>query len=65
MRFTLIKLLAVVGLASSSLVKLEKRACQANNCIRAVTGTASPPPFASRRADCSSFMLRTVTPAVV
>ncbi|KAH8798649.1 hypothetical protein F5884DRAFT_742862 [Xylogone sp. PMI_703] len=38
-------------------------ACNANNCARAVTGTNIKTPVASsRQADCSSFMLTTVTP---
>jgi len=41
-------------------------ACSDNNCARAVTGTRDKnPPLASRRADCSSFQLATVTPATV
>jgi hypothetical protein len=40
--------------------------CNANNCARAVTGTRAgkTPGVASRMADCSSFMMVTVTPAV-
>jgi hypothetical protein len=39
--------------------------CQANNCIRGIRGTEAnrTPPLTSRLADCSSFMLVTVTPA--
>lgn len=39
--------------------------CNADNCARAVTGTRSGklPDETSRIADCSSFMLITVTPA--
>lgn len=38
--------------------------CNADNCARAVTGTRSGkmPDVSSRMADCSSFMLATVTP---
>jgi len=43
---------------------LEPRACAGNNCNRAVTGTrAGLLPFSVRSADCSSFLLTTVTPA--
>jgi flagellar basal body rod protein FlgF len=42
---------------------LEQRACAANNCNRQVTGTrAGLPAFASRSADCSSFLAVTVSP---
>lgn len=44
---------------------LDKRTgttCAADNCARAVTGTATAPPLSSRKADCSSFLRRTVTP---
>jgi hypothetical protein len=39
--------------------------CSADNCARAVTGTrmGKRPDITSRAADCSSFMLATVTPA--
>ncbi|EHK16144.1 uncharacterized protein TRIVIDRAFT_184567 [Trichoderma virens Gv29-8] len=37
--------------------------CHADNCARAVTGTREGLlPITSRQADCSSFMLATVTP---
>lgn len=37
--------------------------CNADNCARAVTGTREGLlPTSSRSADCSSFMLATVTP---
>jgi hypothetical protein len=38
--------------------------CHADNCARAVTGTrpGKKPDVTSRIADCSSFMLTTVTP---
>ncbi|KAH6687746.1 hypothetical protein F5X68DRAFT_206200 [Plectosphaerella plurivora] len=39
--------------------------CNANNCARAVSGTnaAKAPSITSRKQDCASFMLVTVTPA--
>ncbi|KAK4242140.1 hypothetical protein C8A03DRAFT_29725 [Achaetomium macrosporum] len=43
---------------------LEHRHWAGNNCNRAVTGTRQGLlPLASRSADCSSFLLTTVTPA--
>jgi hypothetical protein len=53
--------LSLVSLAFGSI--LEQRACAGNNCNRAVTGTRDGlPPLSSRSADCSSFLLTTVTP---
>jgi hypothetical protein len=41
-----------------------KEGCLADNCARAVTGTRYASAVqASHRADCSSFLLTTVTPA--
>lgn len=42
----------------------ERNACNADNCARAVTGTrpGKLPVVSDRQADCSSFMLITVTP---
>lgn len=43
---------------------LNKRACNADNCARAVTGTRFAASIqALHTADCSSFMIVTVTPA--
>ena len=54
--------LLVLGLGLPLVLAAE---CRANNCARAVTGTAGlPPPVSSKRADCSSFFRITVTPAV-
>ncbi|RDW58342.1 hypothetical protein BP5796_12272 [Coleophoma crateriformis] len=39
---------------------LARRGCTANNCARAVTGTAAKPALTVRQSDCSSFMRRTV-----
>jgi hypothetical protein len=37
-----------------------KRACHADNCARAVTGTREGPVFTSRaKSDCSSFVVTT------
>ena len=57
--------LLFLGLASTGLGHVvERAACNADNCARAVTGTAgSNPNQSSRLADCSSFMRVTVTPA--
>ena len=47
---------------------LDERAlvCNANNCNRAVTATRNKTPdAASRSADCSAFLLTTVTPSPV
>ena len=62
MRTTLVIQLLVLGTARGSV--LQERACNGNNCARAVTGTRTGkmPDEASRRADCSSFLLATVTP---
>lgn len=39
------------------------RACNADNCARAITGTRKGSAFTSQaKADCSSFMLATITP---
>jgi hypothetical protein len=61
------KVLAVLSLVSLALGSvLEQRACPGNNCNRAVTGTrAGILPASSRSADCSSYLLTTVTPAAV
>jgi len=43
---------------------LDRRACNADNCARAVTGTRFAASIqAQHTADCSSFMLATITPA--
>ncbi|KAF9873558.1 hypothetical protein CkaCkLH20_09017 [Colletotrichum karsti] len=49
-----------------SLAALVTANCHGNNCARAVTGTGAhvTPALESRKSDCSSFMLTTVTPAV-
>lgn len=58
--FFLVFTLAVGSLSAV----LERAACNADNCARAVTGTRySSAVQASHTADCSSFMVRTVTPA--
>lgn len=49
----------------ASQVTAQLRACNADNCARAVTGTAGTRPVFSKLADCSSFLLATVTPAAV
>lgn len=54
--------LSLVSVAVASV--LEQRNCAGNNCNRAVTGTRDGLPAMSlRSADCSSFLLTTVTPA--
>ncbi|KAE9365670.1 hypothetical protein N431DRAFT_473709 [Stipitochalara longipes BDJ] len=40
--------------------RLVRRGCTANNCARAVTGTAAKPALTARQSDCSSFMLQSV-----
>lgn len=43
---------------------LQRDGCNADNCARAVTGTRYAPDVqASHTADCSSFMMQTITPA--
>ncbi|KAL8366445.1 hypothetical protein RB595_004975 [Gaeumannomyces hyphopodioides] len=62
MRFTVKSALAM--LATATVVVAD--GCNANNCARAVTGTRDKiPSLETRRADCSAFMLATVTPATV
>ncbi|KAK0613617.1 hypothetical protein B0T14DRAFT_402726, partial [Immersiella caudata] len=60
---SLVSLCSAVGLQGRA--ALEARgSCHGNNCNRAITGTRPGLlPFASRSADCSSFLLTTVTPA--
>jgi hypothetical protein len=65
MRSAAAALIVVTAVAVEANV-LQNRACGGNNCDRAVTGTREGlPPIASRRADCSSFQLTTVTPDTV
>ncbi len=53
-------ILAAVALASATATTK----CNANNCARAVTGTRlGDAGISSHRADCSDFMMATVTPA--
>ena len=62
------KFAVVLSLVSAALanVALEKRACAGNNCNRAITGTRDGiSPASVRSADCSSFLLTTVTPDAV
>ncbi|KAK6005728.1 hypothetical protein QM012_007370 [Aureobasidium pullulans] len=65
----IIESLCFLSAASLTLANplLQHRAvCNADNCARAVTGTArASPPLASRLADCSSFQKVTITPAAV
>ncbi|OAL40155.1 hypothetical protein AYO20_00575 [Fonsecaea nubica] len=42
----------------------ERGVCGADNCARAVTGTAGQPPLATRQADCSAFFSPAPTPTV-
>ena len=71
MKFQLLQLSlasgALGGLLSGFLGKsgvLDKRACNPNNCARAVTGTRYAAAVqAQHTADCSSFMSQTITPA--
>ncbi|EXJ70285.1 uncharacterized protein A1O5_06353 [Cladophialophora psammophila CBS 110553] len=42
----------------------ERGVCAADNCARAVTGTAAQPPLATRQADCSAFFRPVPTPTV-
>lgn len=54
-----------LSLASGSLAGVfERAACNADNCARAVTGTRYTASIqALHTADCSSFMIQTITPA--
>lgn len=60
---TPVSLIAAILLAMVQAVL--SASCDSNNCARAVTGsrTGKMPDVTSRRADCSSYMLATVTPA--
>jgi hypothetical protein len=42
---------------------LERAACNADNCARAITGTNAKPSMTIRRSDCASFMTATFYPA--
>ncbi|KAH6608241.1 lipase/esterase family protein [Trichoderma cornu-damae] len=54
--------LSFVAAAMAGVVE-RTNGCNADNCARAVTGTRDGLlPITSRQADCSSFMLATVTP---
>ena len=55
--------LAVVNGAYSH--ALAPRACNADNCARAVTGSAAQPALSVRSSDCASFLAVTVTPPAV
>jgi len=60
------QILLLLGLATCAVANvIERRACNADNCLRGIRGTVSglQPPLSSRLADCSSFQLATVTPA--
>ncbi|KAK0639428.1 hypothetical protein B0T16DRAFT_243805 [Cercophora newfieldiana] len=60
---SLVPLSSAVGLQGRALLQA-RGDCHGNNCNRAVTGTREGLlPFSSRSADCSSFLLTTVTPA--
>ncbi|KAB5585513.1 hypothetical protein GE09DRAFT_1210122 [Coniochaeta sp. 2T2.1] len=63
MKFAVVLSLVSVAFAN---VALDKRACAGNNCNRAITGTRDGlSPASVRSADCSSFLLTTVTPDTV
>ncbi|RDW80503.1 hypothetical protein BP5796_05201 [Coleophoma crateriformis] len=51
-------------LATANPLLQDRATCNADNCARAIAATTKPT-LASRRADCTSFLLATVTPAVV
>ncbi|RDW58439.1 hypothetical protein BP5796_12369 [Coleophoma crateriformis] len=51
-------------LATANPLLQDRDTCNADNCARAITRTTKPA-LASRMADCTSFLLATVTPAVV
>ncbi|KAI9774371.1 MAG: hypothetical protein M1840_004265 [Geoglossum simile] len=66
MKVTLSVLLGLTAVQGALGSVLERRACNADNCARAVTGTrAGAIPLATRLADCASFFQVTVTPANV
>ncbi|RDW56667.1 hypothetical protein BP6252_14053 [Coleophoma cylindrospora] len=52
-------------LATANPLLQDRATCNADNCARAVTGSMIKPTLALRLADCTSFLLATVTPAVV
>ncbi|KAF1989639.1 hypothetical protein K402DRAFT_401748 [Aulographum hederae CBS 113979] len=51
----------IASVASATL--FERRACHADNCARAITGTAIAALVSVHQSDCSSFLSATVTPA--
>lgn len=59
------KVAVVLSFAAAVMASaFDKRACAADNCARQVTGTRPGlSPIESRKADCTSFQLTTVTPA--
>ncbi|EOO01884.1 putative lipase esterase family protein [Phaeoacremonium minimum UCRPA7] len=62
MKASVVAVLSFVSFAFGNV--LVERACAGNNCNRAVTGTRDGlEPLSVRSADCSSFLLTTVTPA--
>ena len=58
------KVAVVLSFAAAAMANaFDKRACNADNCARQVTGTRPGlTPIESRKADCSSFQLTTVHP---
>jgi hypothetical protein len=62
----LLSIIVALAMAQGAFtVTPDNDSCNADNCARAVTGTRTGkmPDVTSRAADCSSFMLVTVTPA--
>jgi hypothetical protein len=61
--------IVLLGLATAqgAFASIFKRAaCNADDCLRGVRGTnVAKPPLATRQADCSRYMTRTVTPSAV
>jgi hypothetical protein len=51
----------VIANGAFSTAVLERRACNADNCARAVTGTNGLP-LSIKSSDCASFFAVTVTP---
>ncbi|RDW74839.1 hypothetical protein BP6252_05981 [Coleophoma cylindrospora] len=65
MRASLFNVVAITASLATANAVLPRAACNADNCLRAVTGTAgvnNKPALTARQADCSAFLVATVTP---
>ncbi|RDW85974.1 hypothetical protein BP5796_04299 [Coleophoma crateriformis] len=67
MRASLFSVVAITASLATANTVIPRAACNADNCLRAVTGTAgvnNKPVLTLRQADCSSFLAATVTPGI-